>query len=180
MTFRFRLIALGLLCLTTPLLRALVVVPLSINDLTAKAALIVQGTVVSQSCQRDAEGRIYTKVELRIADVWKGTPSSNPLAIVHGGGILGEERVVVSGQVSYHIGEEVVAFLVINPRGEAVTLGLAQGKFRISKDSVTGKSFVHNPFHGGPPAAQPASVPSTSPARLTLDDLKGRVKGERP
>jgi hypothetical protein len=178
---QFRWIALVMLGLAAWSLAASVVQPLSVRDLASKAQLIVQGTVVTKSTQRDADGRVYTKVELQLAEVWKGSPRSNPLTIVHGGGILGEERVVVSGQVEYQIDEEVVAFLVLNSRGEAVTLGLAQGKFQVWKDASSGKRCVHNQFHGSPPSlSRGAASSSFSPQRLTLDELKDRVKGERP
>lgn len=171
--------ALGLMLLLIVPLSAVIMVPLSIPDLTAKSELIVHGTVLSKACQRDPEGRIYTKVEVQVTEVWKGTATANPLTIVHGGGTLGQERVVVSGQVEYEVGEEVVAFLVRNARGEAVTLGLAQGKFRVWKDSTSGQVLVRNPFHGGPDLIKPSPTsPESDRPRLTLHELKDRVKGE--
>src|SRR5206468_54907 len=101
-------------------------------------------TVLSKSCQRDPSGRIFTKVELQVAETWKGSLTTNRISIVHGGGILGDQKTTVSGQVDYGIGEEVVAFLVLNPRGEAVTLGLSQGKFHIRRDRGTGERLAHN------------------------------------
>ena len=77
----------------------------------------------------------HTKVELEVTDVWKGAVSGSPFQIVMGGGVLGEEQAVVSGQVQDAVGEEVVAFLVRNARGEGVTLGLMQGKFHVWKDT---------------------------------------------
>ena len=54
----------------------------------------------------------------------KASKKANKLfTIVHGGGILGDRRVIVSDQVTFQPGEEVVAFLVLNQRGEGVTLG---------------------------------------------------------
>src|SRR5437867_8643817 len=104
-------------------LHAVQMEPLSIEQLAQESALVVQGTVRSKSCQRDPAGRIFTKVELQVAETWKGSLTTNRISIVHGGGVLGGERSIVSGQVDYGIGEEVVAFLVLNQRGEAVTLG---------------------------------------------------------
>ncbi|MBI4664293.1 MAG: hypothetical protein HY735_36315 [Verrucomicrobia bacterium] len=159
---------------------ATLVTPLSIQELTTRAHWIVHGAVLTKSCQRDPEGRIYTKVELQVKDVWKGTPSTNPLTIVHGGGTLGEERVVISGQVEYNLGEEVVAFLVLNSRGEAVTIGMAQGKFHVWRDEATGKVCVRNPFHGGTEIVAKPRPPDNAgtSTRLTLSTLKARVKGE--
>jgi hypothetical protein len=155
--------------------------PLSIDEMTARAQLIVHGKVVSKSCQRDAAGRIYTEVDLEVSEVWKGNHSEKRLVVVHGGGTLGEERVVVSNQVQYEIGEEVVAFCVLNSRGEAVTLGLCQGKFQVWKDEA-GQLRARNPFHGtGKSQAGHISLRNSNAPisdRLTLMELKDRVKGK--
>ena len=47
-------------------------VPLSIETLAAKADAVVHGRVVRMSCQRDDEGRIFTKVHLQIIEQVKG------------------------------------------------------------------------------------------------------------
>jgi hypothetical protein len=159
--------------------RALWLEPLSLDQLTEQASLILHGTVRSKSCQRDPQGRIYTKVDLEVAEMWKGSLIAKRFTIVHGGGILGDKRVEISGQVEYAIGEEVVAFLVLNQRGEGVTLGLMQGKFRVGKDAKTGELLAQNPFHGTDDTSERIGRAGTSAAssRLTLADLKRRVQG---
>ena len=165
--------------LKAPSAWAVLFVPMSIDEMTTRAQVVIHGTVLSKSCRSDPEGRIYTQIELAVTDVWKGTVVRNPFRIVHGGGALGEERVVISGQVEYSIGEEVIAFLVINQRGEGVTLGLAQGKFRVVHDQAGGKSLVQNVFHGGgPPAEGRIELRRGFPPKiLALEDLKAQVKG---
>jgi hypothetical protein len=164
-------------------LRAVQMEPLSVEQLADQSALVVRGTVLSESCQRDPAGRIYTKVELQVGEVWKGSLPTNRCTIVHGGGILGGEKSVVSGQVDYGIGEEVVAFLVLNQRGEGVTLGLAQGKFHVWQEQGTGERLVRNLFHGAPDnlrGAVPRGVKPRTAQRLTLTELKQRVhRGNR-
>jgi hypothetical protein len=160
--------------------------PLTIEALTTRADLVVQGTVLSRTCAKDESGRIYTRVELEVADVWKGSVAGTPLIIVHGGGSLDGRSSVVSGQVEYGVGEEVVAFLLRNERGEAVTVGLMQGKFHIWKLSGTETRYVVNPFHGIPEGTavrmertQQKSTSGTL-APLTLTELKTRVLEARP
>ena len=170
-----------LACVLAPSLRAIQFTPLSIERLTQESALVVQGTVLSKSCQRDPAGRIFTKVELEVAETWKGSLRTNRFTIVHGGGILGDRKATVSGQVEYGIGEEVVAFVVFNQRGEGVTLGLAQGKFHVRNEAETGERLVHNLFHGETVTRrQSASASAHLPTqrRLTLAELKRRVRGE--
>ena len=157
--------------------------PLSIEEMARQSALVVHGTVLSKSCQRDPAGRIYTKVALQVADVWKGSLATHQFTIVHGGGILGAEKAAVSGQVEYRIGEDVVAFLVLNHRGEGVTVGLAQGKFHVWQEPETGEQFVHDLFQAKPDSRdQAVSANARLPAqpRLTLAELKRRVRGGQP
>lgn len=157
--------------------------PLTIEELTEQSTLIVNGTVQNKTVQRDESGRIYTAIELKVTDVWKGTHDlSRPLIIVQGGGMLGEERATVTHQVQYDLGEEVVAFLVLNTKGQAVTLGLKQGKFHVQPSAAKGEKLVHNPFHGDKSAkdspAKAYRLPNEVP--LTLSALKQRVTGGQP
>src|SRR5207247_454414 len=111
-------VALLVVCPGNVSLRAVQMEPLSIERLVQGSTLVRRGAVLSKSCQRDPEGRIYTKVELQVTEVWKGALATNRFTLVHGGGILGDRKATVSGQVEYGIGEEIVAFLVLNQRGE--------------------------------------------------------------
>ena len=172
----------ALMFLVTPprVIRADQLAPLTIQQLTDHSQLIIRGAVLSKSCQRDAAGRIYTKVELEVSDVWKGALSNRIFTVVHGGGILGDRKATVSNQVEFEIGEEVIAFLVVNQRGEGVSLGLAQGKFHVWQDTATQLKFVCNPFHGNPAVAAKREVlqrPAASGGSLTLAELRPRVLG---
>lgn len=163
-----------------PCADAVVMRPLPIDELTSSSDLILHGTVATKECVRDPGGRIVTRIGLRIEEVWKGNVQTNLVTIVHGGGTVGDVRMEVSGQVEYELGEEVVAFLVINQRGEGVTLGLAQGKFHVWKDLATGEKFAHNLFHGQPEAGAPAQEfghPGQRERRLGLQELAAQVKG---
>jgi hypothetical protein len=171
---RSNLLRLGIACLFLPLLsiQANEMIPLPVTTLSSKADLVLEGRVVSSTVQRDPQGRIYTKIDLQVAEVWKGNLGTNHFTIVHGGGVLGEERATVTGQVEYSIGEEVVTFLVLNQRGEGVTIGLCQGKFHVWQNTVTGEKMVNNPFHGQPQSS--LSNPKAT-KQLTLSTLKQRV-----
>lgn len=158
--------------------RAAEFIPMSIEEMARKSTLIVQGTVKSRTCLQDEVGRIYTRVELEVADVWKGALKENPLVIVHGGGQVGQRVAHVSGQAEYVPGRETVAFLTINGRGEAVTLGLAQGQFHVFKDA-SGARQAYNVFHGAAPGAERnRQLLEDRQARpLSVESLKQQVKG---
>ena len=146
--------------------------------MTAKADLILHGTVTTKNVQRDAADRIYTKIQLQVADIWKGVPKANPFVIVQAGGVLGEEIAAVDGQEEFSIGEEVIVFLVVNQRDEGVVIGLVQGKFKVVK-GTDGEKIVHNIFHGiASDAAQSAEKGKAQ--RLTIGQLKQRVQGGQP
>ena len=171
---------LGSLLLAGLPLRADQMWPLSIEQLTAKADLVLQGKVLSTTVQRDPQGRIYTTVKLQVDEVWKGSLATNQFTLVHGGGVLGDEVATVSGQAKYEVGEEVVAFLVLNQRGEGVSVGLCQGKFQVWNDPLDGEKLAHNRFHGLRPAAAGPPAKGVTAAgfrnRLTVADLKQRVQ----
>jgi hypothetical protein len=155
--------------------------PLSIEELAGQAELVVRGVVLRRSCQTDEAGRIFTRVELQVHEVWKGRFDRDRLTLVHGGGVLGDRRAVVTGQAEYTVGEEVVVFLVFNQRGEAVTLGLRQGKFHVETPAAGGEpeaanGFAHGPPAGGGSASALAPAAGSARARLPLAELRRRVQ----
>jgi hypothetical protein len=153
--------------------------PLAIDELTRKADLIIQGTVLNKTSLRDEAGRIYTRVDVKVSEIWKGAlpakAKPDRLTIVHSGGTMGDVREETRGEVQYEIGEEVVAFLVFNQRGEPVTIGLSQGKFHVWQDKQTGEKFAHNPFHGTP---EPAA--GGKGGKLRVSELKKQVQEVTP
>jgi hypothetical protein len=162
--------------LITHVAMAVHMVPLSIPQLTDKAQLVLHGNVTSRSVQRDPQGRIYTRVELAVSGVWKGEQTLKSFVVVQSGGVLGEESVTVDGQEDFTIGEEVVLFLVLNQRGEGLVIGLAQGKFKVARDS-NGEKTVHNRFHGLAPGREKNASGNEDRERLPLAALKARVQG---
>jgi len=145
--------------------------PLGIDELTRKADLIIHGTVLDKTSLRDEAGRIYTRVNVRVSEVWKGAQPTNAvpnsLAIVQSGGTMGDVREEVSGEVQYNVGEEFVAFLVFNQRGEPVTIGLAQGKFHVWRDRQTGEKLNHPRRLSLPPQGGNTSGPAKQVPRCS-------------
>ena len=157
-----------------------VVIPLSIEQLTARADLVLHGSVLAMETRRDEAGRIFTRIEIAVEETWKGELATNRFTVVQGGGVLGDKRTTVTGQAGYKVGERLILFLALNSRGEGVTLGLAQGKFDIVQDAASTELFVRSPFHGGGAAGFQvgrASPSQSASSRLTLSALKQRVKG---
>jgi hypothetical protein len=170
---------LGLAALAAAVTLAVQMAPMSLDELTARADVVLHGKVLSKTCQRDPAGRIYTEVDLEVAEAWKGAVAGKRFKLVLAGGTLGDRHVGVSGQADYQPGEEIVAFLRLNPRGEGVTLGLAQGKFQVRQDSVTGRKYAYSPFFGqaNRAASRVATHGLEANGFIFLADLKRRVQG---
>lgn len=174
---KLRLVLILLLgCLTAPGLHAFLPIPLSVEELNNHADLVVRATVKGQQCLRDDQGRIYTEVTLSVAETWRGQTTGTLLKVVHSGGTLGRRAETTIGQVQYQPGEEVVAFLVHNPRGEAVTVGLEQGKFHLQRANANAPLLASNPFHRGDGSVTPSG--RVLGPSLSLDELKRRVTQE--
>lgn len=155
--------------------------PLSLEELTDHSEVIMRGKVSSKTCLRDDSGRIITRIQLEVEEVWKGEAIGKTFTIIQAGGVLGGQRTIVVGQATFAIGEEAVVFLALNARGEGVVLGVCQGKFEIFQDA-SGNRQVRNFFHGGAPGgggSAQALQNKINNHRLTLADLKRRVAARK-
>ncbi|MGV3774702.1 MAG: hypothetical protein ACO1QB_17515 [Verrucomicrobiales bacterium] len=155
-------------------------IPFSLEQLIKAADLVVHGTVEEVTAKRDQRSQIYTEIIVNVAEVWKGEAATGRLRVVQGGGVLGEARLVISGQPTFDPGEETVLFLVLNHRKEAVVYAMSQGKFKVRSFGKGNEKNVSNPFHGaaGEIPAHPESKASNAgdlTSSLALDKLKETV-----
>lgn len=150
--------------------------PVPVEDLAKRADTVVHGKVAALECTRDPAGRIFTRVELDVAEVWKGKPARG-FTLVLAGGVLGARKVAVVGGPEYRLGEEVVVFTMRNASGEPVTLDLAQGKFTVEAAPASGAKHVANGVLGGPAEKSGYRLPTQVP--LELSELRRRVEAAR-
>lgn len=144
--------------------------PLTVEELATRAAHICHGRVEAVEVSREASGNFVTRIEIASQSIWKGTPT-NRITVMQPGGTLGTRRVVIPGAPNFAPGEEVVVFLSLNPRGEWLTLDLAQGKFSVERNGSN--AWVRNVVHGGSPAPGGFRPPHRQP--LSLEVLQNRV-----
>ena len=71
------------------------------------------------TCKRDATGRIFTEVQLKLTETLKGKPSGEVFDWSTAEASLGKRSRSVADP-KFKIGEEVVVFVVFNSRGEAI------------------------------------------------------------
>ena len=155
---------------------AAIAVAVPVEDLAKRADTVVHGKVAALECTRDPAGRIFTRVELDVAEVWKGKPAGR-FSLVLAGGVLGARKVGVVGGPGYRLGEEVVVFTARNANGEPVTLDLAQGKFTVETAQASGAKHVANGVLGGAAEKSGYRLPMQVP--LELSELRRRVEAAR-
>ena len=134
---------------------------LTVAELAQAADVVALGSVRSLSCQRDEEGRVFTRVRLDVDETWKGDIDHAEFTIVQAGGVLGARITKPRGQATFKPGERVLIFAALNRRGEGVILGLRQGKFTVRRDEKTG--------------AEVAARASGSAQSVSLETLKNSV-----
>lgn len=154
-------------------------IPLSIDQLVEESHWVVQGRVVEKSCHWDGQGRIFTQIKLDRVDVWKGESTGETFTFIQAGGTLGDIQMVATGEPTYQLREEVVVFLDKNQRGEGVSVGMAQGKFKTWLRESDQELMAFNLFHGAPQMdASTSSSWTLAQAKaqgLTVSELKERV-----
>ncbi len=156
-------------------------VPLSIERLIQESYWVVQGRVIEKSCHWDERGSIFTRITLDQTDVWKGESVSETFTFIQAGGTLGDLRMVAMGEPNYSLKEQVIVFLSRNQRGEGVSVGMAQGKFKVWLRESDQELMTYNLFHGAPePDSGTGSKSAWDTANqkaqgLTVRDLKERV-----
>lgn len=154
-------------------LQALQQVPLTLDHLAGKAEAIVVGKTESKTCLRTAEGRIYTKVRLQLLDNWKGAVTDPNLEVVHGGGVLGRMKTVVTGQVEFRPGEIFVLFLTQNHEKQWIVYGMQQGQVPVV-EGEQGERKVPVRESWQLESGEGGSAPRLD--RFSLDAFKAEVK----
>jgi hypothetical protein len=135
--------------------RAAVVPWLSLEEMTARAEVIVLGKVEQATGVWSEDGRIIvTRVTASVERSIKGGPRVR-VALEVSGGRVGDQRMVASGAPIFRVGERVILFL--EPAGERAAepidgplrvVGWNLGKMDVRRDARTGRDLVH-PGAGG-------------------------------
>lgn len=127
---RVRLLVAAFIMMMSAQLQAAVVVPLSLEELTASSDAVVEARVLSCTSRLDqVSGRITTENLVTISRVLKGSlVSSSVVKVLTLGGETSELGQLVPGEAQLRPDEEVLLFL--RAAGSDWTVnGMAQGKF---------------------------------------------------
>ena len=168
--------------------RASMVLAMDLPRMTATANRILVAEVLSTSSHWDSQRRrIYTTVEVQVAELWKGAmPAGGRLKFTQLGGSLGDYELKVHGQPVFRSGERTVLFL----GGDATrsyVVGMGQGHRPLRHDPASGRWLVdpgdrsaavvpQAPPSGAAPGARRVFVPAPVEAAVPLDDLRSQVR----
>ena len=111
----------------------------TLENLVRSADLVATGHVSDIWTARDAATSwIYTYVTVDITEVLRGSIDERRIVLKQLGGTVGDESMVVFGQASFTLGEDVLFFAETRPRDRSLyTASQWQGKWSIERDSVT-------------------------------------------
>ncbi len=114
---------------------ATVVQRLDVGELTKEAVVVVHAEVVDRFvvAERGPRGEIYTRTVLEVSAYLKGAGPER-VVVQQLGGRLGELEMHIEGNARLAPGDEVVAFLDVDPEaGLAYIVGLAQGVYQVRR-----------------------------------------------
>ena len=160
--------------------RATVVVPLTVEAMTARADVVCVGAVVAQHAAWNAERtRIYTTTEVRVERTLKGKRTAGEVITVRQlGGVVDGISQVVPGNARLTPGETAVLFLDADETLPFhYVVGMAQGKFTVqpAPDGARVTQDVHDlAFMPAAGATPTEASPAPSPGRL--DALEQAVR----
>lgn len=109
---------------------------LTLDDLAARANLVVLGEVVDVVYQKEANGNIYTLATLSIGQTFKGG-TIKEVVISTPGGKLNGKILEMESAPNFQLGESAIVFL---EKGDGIfrVIGGFQGKFTIDKNNMVG------------------------------------------
>ncbi len=114
------------------------VIAFDLPALTRIADRVVLGEVLGVTSAWDAQHRrIYTEIEVQVAESWKGdAQAERKLLIVQPGGRVGDIEMRVHGLATFRTGDRAVLFLAGPERASAV-VGMGQGMRRLQLEPGT-------------------------------------------
>ncbi|MBI4445811.1 MAG: hypothetical protein HY645_07860 [Acidobacteria bacterium] len=136
------------------------------------SAIIIGQVFSKKSYWDDAHRFIYTDSLILVSDVLKGSRQSM-VTVTSLGGEVGDRGMINTASENFLPGEAVLLFLLKDARGKWVTLNMAQGKFQVVQDQVTGELRVR----GSVPGGNVLEDAMQSVDGLSLQDLSNRIRG---
>jgi hypothetical protein len=127
---------------------ATVVLSLSMEEMTARAPLVVHAVVnASEPAWDDAHGKIWTWTELVVKDTLKGRAVPTVL-VKQPGGVVGDIGMQVDGVATFTPGEEVVLFLEPAPDEAGAWVPVAMSASKVTFEARPGAKLAKRDLSG--------------------------------
>ena len=153
--------------LTLPAADAITTIPRDFDQLVTRADTVFKGTVASTTSQWIGEGsnrHIVTFVRFQVEETYKGTPATEQ-TLRFMGGTVGDETMAVPDMPQFQTGQTAVLFVVNNGKQFCPLVGVAQGRFRVVRDTATGRERIFTDARR--PVVKTADLGQTEPAETT-------------
>ena len=173
MRFRLPTLLLCALAILAPLARATSVIPPSFPELVSEADAIYRGRVSAVQAKRverpDGNGSVIkTFVTFAIEKALKG--AAQPEVVLEFlGGVLGDERLEVSGMPKFALGDREILFVQKNGVQFCPLVALMHGRYRVLRDESAGRDYVAR--DNGAPLTDTAEV------ELPMAQLPAQIAG---
>jgi hypothetical protein len=172
-------LAFVLITLFAFLAQATMVKPMSVEELTKAASIVIEGQATEAWTSWNAvHTRIYTFTRVRITQTLKGA-AADTVVVKQIGGSAGGYTQHVSGVRPMQTGEDALLFLRPSEArdGTMVIVGLMQGHFRFARDTQTGSTIVNNGVLGADQVrSSDGKLENYRGSSLTLGQVEARVK----
>jgi ABC-type glycerol-3-phosphate transport system substrate-binding protein len=110
--------------------------PMTIEEMTASASSVIEGTAVDKWSAWDSQHReIMTFTRFNVLKTLKGS-APNQVVVAQLGGTVGNIKLLVSGIRHFQIGETTLLFLRLGDTPDVMSLDTMQGNFRVVKDQI--------------------------------------------
>jgi hypothetical protein len=151
---------------------------LGLDQLTTLADRVIVGEVLSVKSTWDSgHKRIFTNIEVQVAETWKGaTAAGGKILIQQPGGQVGDIESRVYGLAEFHTGQRAVLFLKGAESASAV-LGLGQGMRPLRFDDAARTWMVDSADRRAAVKPDPSGhfVPSAADPVLPLASLRAQI-----
>lgn len=154
---------------------ATIIVPVDVDRLADDSVFVVVGKVSGLRHSELESGRFVRRVEITVAESWKGSAPAR-LKLLELGGEVDDRGEVIYGSPTYTLGERVIVFAAQTAIGLQTT-HMLQGKFSIVR-GADGRDWALRESGTGVTILNHGDA-SWIPA-LTVDDLRMIAVGDRP
>lgn len=120
------------------------VLQVGVANMVSESELVIHGEVVSRRYEYGNDGsQIYTRVQIHVIDVIKGSLADDTIELNFLGGTIGRQNLNVSDQFVPTVGDEAVYFIENLHRLQVNPLyGWRQGHFPVRYDEFANERFA--------------------------------------